>query len=64
MVLEVFFFWCLSEKVFQGYQEGRINFKPTYKFDLETDNYDTSAKLRIPSYTVSIISRLTSGMIN
>ncbi|XP_071154192.1 phosphatidylinositol polyphosphate 5-phosphatase type IV-like isoform X1 [Mytilus edulis] len=45
----------LQEKVFQGYQEGRINFKPTYKFDLETDNYDTSAKLRIPSYTDRVL---------
>lgn len=49
--------------MFQGYQEGRINFKPTYKFDLETDNYDTSAKLRIPSYTVSINLKLPSGEI-
>lgn len=45
----------LHEKVFQGYQEGRINFKPTYKFDLETDNYDTSSKFRIPSYTDRIL---------
>lgn len=45
----------LHEKVFQGYQEGRINFKPTYKFDLEKDVYDTSAKLRIPSYTDRIL---------
>lgn len=45
----------LHEKVFNGYQEGRINFKPTYKFDIGTDVYDTSAKLRIPSYTDRIL---------
>lgn len=42
----------LAGKAFQGFQEGRINFKPTYKFDPQSDEYDTSAKMRIPSYTV------------
>jgi len=36
---------------FQDFQEGRIKFKPTYKFDVGTNTYDTK-KLRIPSYTV------------
>ena len=40
--------------IFQGFQEGRINFRPTYKFDIGKETYDTSAKNRIPSYTVSI----------
>lgn len=44
----------ISEQIFHGFQEGRINFKPTYKFDINSDRYDTSAKNRIPSYTVSI----------
>ena len=43
------------DKAFHGYLEGRINFKPTYKFDVNTDIYDTSMKNRIPSYTVSIM---------
>ena len=38
---------------FQDFQEGRIAFKPSYKFDPGTDNYDSSKKMRIPSYTVS-----------
>ena len=42
-----------SGLAFQEFQEGRIKFKPTYKFDVGTDNYDSSNKLRIPSYTVS-----------
>ena len=40
-------------QAFQDFQEGRIKFKPTYKFDVGTNTYDTK-KLRIPSYTVSI----------
>ncbi|KAK7477877.1 hypothetical protein BaRGS_00030873, partial [Batillaria attramentaria] len=38
-------------KIFGGFQEGRINFQPTFKFDVNTDKYDSSAKNRIPSYT-------------
>ena len=31
-----------SEKqCFKGFQEGRINFKPTYKYDPGTDSWDT-----------------------
>ena len=40
-------------KIFEGFQEGRINFQPTFKFDIDKDEYDSSAKMRIPSYTVS-----------
>ncbi|KAL3872020.1 hypothetical protein ACJMK2_039991 [Sinanodonta woodiana] len=43
--------------IFTGFQEGRINFKPTYKFDIGADTYDTSAKNRIPSYTDRILYR-------
>ncbi|KAK3087489.1 hypothetical protein FSP39_006595 [Pinctada imbricata] len=51
-------FNCISqEQVFNGYQEGRINFKPTYKFDIDSDVYDTSSKLRIPSYTDRVLFR-------
>ena len=44
-------------RLFNGFQEGRIRFMPTYKFDVGTDNYDTSAKSRIQSYTDRIIYR-------
>lgn len=43
--------------IFQGFQEGRINFRPTYKYDLGKDTYDTSAKNRIPSYTDRVLFR-------
>lgn len=37
--------------MFQGYEEGVINFAPTYKYDLFCDDYDTSEKARVPSWT-------------
>ena len=36
--------------VFQGFREGKINFAPTYKYDLFSDDYDTSEKCRVPAY--------------
>lgn len=36
---------------FEAYQEGPIFFRPTYRYDVGTDNYDTSEKLRIPAWT-------------
>lgn len=41
--------------VFQGYREGKICFKPTYKYDPGTDTYDTSKKQRIPAWTDRIL---------
>lgn len=45
----------VKDQIFHGFLEGRINFKPTYKFDVNKDVYDTSSKLRIPSYTDRIL---------
>lgn len=36
---------------FEGFEEGPLLFRPTYKYDLGTDNYDTSEKSRIPAWT-------------
>lgn len=36
---------------FMGYDEGPLLFRPTYKYDVGTDNYDTSEKMRIPAWT-------------
>lgn len=30
-----------EKKCFKGFEEGVINFKPTYKYDPGTDNWDT-----------------------
>ncbi|WAR31929.1 INP5E-like protein [Mya arenaria] len=43
--------------IFQGFQEGRINFRPTYKYDIGQDTFDTSSKNRIPSYTDRVLFR-------
>ncbi|XP_072096520.1 phosphatidylinositol polyphosphate 5-phosphatase type IV isoform X1 [Mobula birostris] len=43
--------------VFKGFKEAEINFPPTYKFDLGSDVYDSSAKKRTPSYTDRIVCK-------
>ncbi|KAF9780045.1 inositol polyphosphate phosphatase [Thelephora terrestris] len=40
---------------FAGYQEGPLLFRPTYRYDIGTDNYDTSEKMRIPAWTDRIL---------
>ncbi|XP_065175283.1 synaptojanin-1-like [Sycon ciliatum] len=42
-------------KVFQGYSEGVPNFIPTYKYDLFSDDFDTSEKSRIPAWTDRVL---------
>jgi len=42
---------------FSEYQEGPLLFRPTYRYDLGTDNYDTSEKMRIPAWTDRILHR-------
>ncbi|KAK0617879.1 SacI homology domain-containing protein [Bombardia bombarda] len=42
---------------FRFYSESRITFMPTYKFDVGTDDYDTSEKARIPAWTDRILRK-------
>jgi len=42
---------------FSGYQEGPLLFRPTYRYDVGTDTYDTSEKMRIPAWTDRILYR-------
>ncbi|GLV43240.1 Synaptojanin [Carabus blaptoides fortunei] len=44
-----------SGNVFKNYQEGDINFPPTYKYDLFSDDYDTSEKCRAPAWTDRVL---------
>lgn len=46
-----------SGAVFHDYCEPTIHFHPTYKFDHGTDIYDTSEKMRTPSWTDRIVYR-------
>ncbi|EFJ27277.1 hypothetical protein SELMODRAFT_172264 [Selaginella moellendorffii] len=45
-------------EVFNGFVEGPLEFKPTYKYDVGTDDYDTSGKERVPSWTDRILLKI------
>lgn len=51
-------------QVFSGYCEGTLSFKPTYKYDVGGSVYDTSYKVRVPSWTGRILFKVgqSSGL--
>ena len=42
-------------QVFRGFIEGKLDFAPTYKYDLFSEDYDTSEKCRTPAWTDRIL---------
>ncbi|CAL8266372.1 unnamed protein product [Merluccius merluccius] len=41
--------------VFRGFIEGNLDFAPTYKYDLFSEDYDTSEKCRTPAWTDRVL---------
>lgn len=41
--------------VFKNFLEGDVTFAPTYKYDLFSEDYDTSEKCRAPAWTDRIL---------
>lgn len=50
-----------SREAFPDFNEGKIDFPPTFKFDKGTGAYDTSHKQRIPAWTDRILFRQRSS---
>ncbi|XP_072099009.1 LOW QUALITY PROTEIN: inositol polyphosphate 5-phosphatase K-like [Mobula birostris] len=50
-----------AEPVLQGFLEGQLLFKPTYKFNLDSTDYDTSEKRRKPAWTDRILWRVKAA---
>ncbi|GFQ04217.1 type i inositol 1 4 5-trisphosphate 5-phosphatase 11 [Phtheirospermum japonicum] len=51
-------------QVFNGYCEGTLAFKPTYKYNIGTSDYDTSYKVRVPAWTDRILYKIDDKEID
>lgn len=54
---------CRSQTVFVGFKEGTINFRPTYKYDMGTDNWDSRSVLAIFSFYLLYFNLLSLNPI-
>lgn len=45
----------IKDQSFAGFSEGKITFTPTFKFDVGTNDWDTSEKQRTPAWTDRVL---------
>ena len=65
LLFEIYLFFNLKlissmkkRECFLEFNEKKIDFPPTFKFDVNTHTYDTSAKQRIPSWCDRILYKI------
>lgn len=54
----------ITDKIIGSFKEPEIRFNPTFKFDINSDQYDTSPKHRVPSWTDRILLRTAPKRIS
>lgn len=50
-----------TDPTLQRFSEGHITFNPTYKYDDNSETYDTSKKMRVPSWTDRVLYQASRG---